>query len=141
MQIFIMEESPGWRKLSKTLQGNIARAARSRPQRAAVFGLFAFRNSSAGSGYGSGRGRGRLIVESSGDIADADDPDQGMIVDHRHVPDVVLVHQMTDVLEAVVGAAGDQLLHRDQLRYLHIDAGSAMLGDGAHHVALGEHAD
>src|ERR1700754_1708712 len=48
---------------------------------------------------------------------------------------------MTDVLEAVVGAARDQLLHRDQLRYLHIDAGGAMLGDGADHVALGEHAD
>src|SRR3954470_23958898 len=94
-----------------------------------------------GSGYGSGRVRGRLIVESGSDIADADDPDQGVLVEHRHVPDMVPVHQVTDVLEAVVGAAGDQLLYRDQLRYLHVHAGGAVLGDGAHHVALGEHAD
>src|SRR5258708_30351328 len=103
MQIFITEESPGWRK--QMSRGNIEQAARSQPRPAARFGLFAFRNSSAGSGYGSGRGRGRLIVESGRDIADADHPDQGMLIEHGHVPDVVPVHQVTDVLEAVVGAA------------------------------------
>ena len=53
----------------------------------------------------------------------------------------MLVHEMTNMIERVGRTAGHQLLHRDQLRDLQIDAGGAVLGDRAHHVALGEHAD
>ena len=83
----------------------------------------------------------RCVIERAGDVAHADDADQAVIVDHGQMPDVVLVHQMAHMLERVGGAAGHQLLHRDQLRDLEVDASRAVLGDGAHHVALGEHAD
>ena len=86
------------------------------------------------------RGRG-LVVERGRDVADADDADQAVIVDHRQMADVILVHEMTHMFERIGRAAGHQLLHRDQLRDLQIDAGRAVLGDGANHVALGEHAD
>ena len=83
----------------------------------------------------------RLLVKRGRDVADADDADQAVIVDHGQMADVMLVHQVTRMLERVGRSARDQLLHRDQLRDLHVDAGGAVLGDGAHHVALGEHAD
>src|ERR1700722_2139974 len=89
---------------------------------------------------GSGRFRG-FVVERGRDVADADHADQAVIVDHRQVANVVLAHEMTDVFERVGRAAGHQLLHRNQLRNLQVDAGGAMLGDGANHVALGKHAD
>src|SRR6516225_2309691 len=57
------------------------------------------------------------------------------------MPDVVHVHQVTDMLQRVGRAAGDQSLHRDELGYFQIDAGGALRGDRANHVALGEHAD
>src|SRR5450759_1416806 len=94
------------------------------------------------SGSRGGWRRGaRLVVERGRDIADADDADHAVIVEHRHVPDVVLVHEMTNVFERIGRTAGNQLLHRNQLRDLQIDAGRAMLGNRADHVAFGEHAD
>lgn len=50
------------------------------------------------------RGHG-LVIERGGDIADADDADQAVIVDHGQVADVVPVHEMTRVLERIGGAA------------------------------------
>jgi hypothetical protein len=55
-------------------------------------------------GAGSGR-NGRRRVERGSDIADADDADQAVIVDHRQMPDVVLVHEMTDMFERIARAA------------------------------------
>src|ERR1700743_1862001 len=64
----------------------------------------------------SGR-NGRRLVEHGGDVADADDADQAVIVDHRQMPDVVLVHEVASVLQRVARRAGHQLLHRNELRY------------------------
>src|SRR5829696_4782117 len=93
----------------------------------------------------SGRGgqlEGRcFVVERVEDVANADDADQAVIVDDRHVADVMLAHEVTDMLERIRRCAGDELLHRNELRNAHVDARRAVLGDGPHHVAFGEHAD
>ena len=57
------------------------------------------------------------------------------------MPDVVQVHQVTNMLQRVGRAAGDQSLHRNELGHFQIDAGGTLRGDRANHVALGEHAD
>src|SRR4051794_14842548 len=54
---------------------------------------------------GDRAGRGCLVVQSAGDIADADHPDQPVIVDHGHVADVVLVHQVPNVLQRILRGA------------------------------------
>jgi len=87
------------------------------------------------------RGGNGLVVECAGNVAHADDADQAVIVDHGQMADMVSVHQVPHMFERIDRFAGNQLLHRDQLRDLQIDAGSAMLGNGAHDVAFGEHAD
>src|SRR5450631_1748853 len=51
----------------------------------------------SGGGVGSRRA-GRLVIERGRNVADADDPDQAVVVDHRQMADVVLVHEMTDLL-------------------------------------------
>src|SRR6516164_2346491 len=56
------------------------------------------------------------------------------------MPDVVQVHQVTNMLQRVGRAAGDQSLHRNELGHFQIDAGGTLRGDRANHVALGEHA-
>jgi hypothetical protein len=48
---------------------------------------------------------------------------------------------VTDVLERIRRRAGDELLHRNELRNAHVHAGRAVLGNRANHVAFGEHAD
>ena len=45
-------------------------------------------------------------------------PIQAVIVDHRQMADLVPVHQMPGLFERIARTAGDQLLHRDQLRDL-----------------------
>ena len=45
------------------------------------------------------------------------------------------------MLERIRRCAGDELLHRNELRNAHVHPGHAVLGDRAHHVAFGEHAD
>ena len=64
------------------------------------------------SGRGSrSRRAGCLVIERSRDVADADDANQTVIVDHRQMADVVLVHEMTNMFERIGRGAGDQLLH------------------------------
>src|ERR1700730_9022759 len=89
---------------------------------------------------GKRRGRG-LVIECGTDVANADDTDQAVVLDHWQVTDMVPVHQMANMFERIGRTAGDQLLHRDELRNLQIDAGRAVFGDGANHVALREHPD
>ena len=81
------------------------------------------------------------FVERRRNIADADDADQAVIVDHRQVADVMPVHEMTNMLERVGRSARHQLLHRNELRNPQVCAGGAVFGDRADHVTLGEHAD
>src|SRR3954464_5851397 len=71
-----------------------------------------------------------LFVECSRDVADADNPDQAVLIDDRQMTDVIPVHQVTYVLERVGRTARNQLLHRDQLRDLQIDARRAVLRTG-----------
>src|SRR5450432_1349813 len=44
---------------------------------------------------------GRLVIERGRDVADADDADQAVVVDHRQMANVVLVHQMANMLERI----------------------------------------
>src|SRR5204863_8656231 len=81
-----------------------------------------------------------LLVEGGRDVADADDANQTVIVDHRQMADVVSVHQVTSMFESIGRAARHQLMHANQLRDLQIDAGRAVYGNRANDVALGEHA-
>ena len=57
------------------------------------------------------------------------------------MPDVVLVHEMTNMLDRIARTAGDQLLHGNQLRNLQIDAGGTVLGNRADDIAFCEHAN
>ena len=54
---------------------------------------------------GGGSGRNGRLVERGRDIADADDADQAVIVDHGQMPDVVLVHEVTDMFERIARTA------------------------------------
>src|SRR5205085_9383199 len=74
------------------------------------------------------------------DVADADDANQPVIIDHKQMADVVSVHEVTSMFESIGRAARHQLLHGNQLRDLQIGAGRAVFGNRANHVALGEHA-
>src|SRR4030088_2591371 len=71
----------------------------------------------SGGGDGSRRG-GWLVLRRGEDIADTDDADQAVIVDHRQMANVVLIHQVTNMFEGVGRTAGDQLAHGHQLRNL-----------------------
>ena len=53
----------------------------------------------------------RLVVERSRDVADADDADQAIVLEHRQMADVVLVHEMANMFERIGRDAGNQLLH------------------------------
>ena len=46
-----------------------------------------------------------VMLEPSADVPNADHADQGVIVDDRHVPDVVLVHEIPDMFDCVGRAA------------------------------------
>src|SRR4030081_3644658 len=81
------------------------------------------------SGSRDGSGGGGLVVERAEDVANADDADQAVVVDHGQMADVVLVHEMTRVFERIGRTAGHQLLYRDQLRNFQIDAGRAVFGN------------
>src|SRR4030081_3771980 len=82
----------------------------------------------SGSRDGSGPGGG-LVIERGKDVANADDADQAVVVDHGQMADVVLVHEMASVFERIGRTAGHQLLYRDQLRNFQIDAGRAVFGN------------
>jgi hypothetical protein len=57
------------------------------------------------------RVKGRCIGGASGDInrdiPDADDANQAVVVDHRQMADVVLVHEMTNMFERIGRCTGN----------------------------------
>src|SRR5262249_27949562 len=109
----------------------LRRSARGQPQ------VSAFRSELALRRRQTSRGR----VKRGGNIAHADHARERDIVDDGQMANTVHRHEMAYMLERVAGSAGNETLHRDQLRDLQIDTGSSLLGDRAHHVALCEHAD
>src|SRR5216683_1891360 len=61
------------------------------------------------SGCGDRSPRRRRVIERSRDVADADDADQAVVLEHRQMADVVLVHEMTNMFERIGRGAGNQL--------------------------------
>src|ERR1700722_19406315 len=106
----------------------------SRPHALALSGAQSQRDALERRGWSGGNGSfrgGCLVIESGRDVADTDDTDQAVIVDNGQMPDVVLVHEVTNMLQRIGRSAGDQLSHRYQLRNLQIDPGCTVFGDGA----------
>ena len=70
-----------------------------------VFGTAFLNGGSSTVNGGSGGNGPRLgagfVVERGRDVADADDADQAVVIDHRQVPNMVFVHQMTGVFKRI----------------------------------------
>src|SRR3984885_9461317 len=60
----------------------------------------------------NGERRGGLFVKGRRNIADADHTAQAVIVDHGQVANMMLVHQVPNLFQRIVGAARHQLLNR-----------------------------
>ncbi len=91
-------------------------------------------------GWSSDLRRQRRLGQVVDYVADADHPDQGVIVEHRKQPDLMLVHQPQDGVEGVAGRAADQR-PVEQFRDRHRQHRRTMSGKSARHVPLREDPD
>ncbi len=73
-------------------------------------------------------------------VADRDDADHPLLLDHRHVPELALRHPFHDGADRVGARAGDDLAgHHGRQRL--VQRARAALGQHAHDVALRQNAD